>query len=68
MIRYFIILVLLCIIIDILWVVESRSRVPVLVAVVAAVVMTGKVECDGGDCNDHRTLPTLHTPTFICKT
>ena len=58
----------LCIIIDSLWVVESRSRVPVLVSVVAAVVMTGKVECDGGDCNDHRTLPTLHTPTLICKT
>ena len=49
----------LCIIIDSLWVVESRSRVPVLVSVVAAVVMTGKVECEGGDCNDHHTLLTL---------
>ena len=62
------VILVLCIIIEILWVLESRSRVPVLVAVVAAVVMTGKVECEGGDCNHHHTLPTLHTPTLICKT
>ena len=62
----FYVILVLCIIIDILWVVESRSRVPVPVAVVAAVVMTGKVECEGGDCNHHRTLPTHNT--LICNT